>query len=106
MPLYEYLCAVCGKRSEALQRMGDPPLTACPHCGGAVRKLFSAPSFHLKGSGWYQSDYARKSGGGEAAPKPGDGEKPASSASGESGSESKSADAAPPAKPPAKPAGD
>ena len=106
MPLYEYLCAACGKRSEALQRMGDPPLTVCPHCGGALRKLFSAPSFHLKGSGWYQSDYGRKSGGAGAPSKAGEGDKPASSPSGETGGESKSAESAPPAKPPAKPADD
>ena len=61
MALYEYQCESCGRRTEALQRMSDPPLTVCPHCGGALRKLFSAPSFKLKGSGWYATDYAKKS---------------------------------------------
>jgi putative FmdB family regulatory protein len=63
MPLYEYQCEACERRTEMLQRMSDPPLTACPHCGGTLRKLFSAPSFQLKGSGWYASDYQKKSGG-------------------------------------------
>jgi putative FmdB family regulatory protein len=68
MPIYEYQCAACGKRTEQLQRVSDPPLELCPHCGGALRKLVSAPAFQLKGTGWYQSDYARKStgGGGES----------------------------------------
>ena len=63
MPLYEYQCENCGRRTEALQKMSDPPLAACPHCGGALKKLFSAPSFQLKGSGWYASDYAKKPSG-------------------------------------------
>jgi putative FmdB family regulatory protein len=67
MPLYEYLCEACGRRTEVLQSFDDPPLAACPHCGGAVKKQFSAPAFHLKGSGWYATDYAKKSGGGESA---------------------------------------
>src|SRR5688572_21872463 len=66
MPLYEYQCESCGRRSEVLQKMNDAPLTVCPHCGGALRKLFSAPSFQLKGSGWYASDYAKKSSGDSA----------------------------------------
>ena len=65
MPLYEYLCESCGRRSEVLQRLDDPPLAACPHCGGPVRKLLSAPAFQFKGSGWYVTDYAKK--GGEAS---------------------------------------
>lgn len=65
MPLYEYECASCGRRTEALQRFVDAPITECPHCGGALRKLVSAPSFQFKGSGWYVTDYARKSGDAE-----------------------------------------
>jgi putative FmdB family regulatory protein len=64
MPIYEYLCASCGKVTEALQRFSDPPLTVCPHCQGALRKRISAPAFHFKGSGWYATDYAKKSGSG------------------------------------------
>ena len=84
MPLYEYLCESCGRTTEILQRMDEPPITLCPHCGGAVKKQFSAPAFHLKGSGWYATDYAKKSGGGERSTKSGE--------SGGSGSEAKSAD--------------
>ena len=66
MPLYEYQCEACGRRSEVLQKMNEAPLTLCPHCGGALKKLFSAPSFQLKGSGWYASDYAKKPAGEKA----------------------------------------
>jgi putative FmdB family regulatory protein len=64
MPIYEYQCEACGKRTEQLQRVSDPPLALCPHCGGALKKLVSAPAFQLKGTGWYKSDYATKSSGG------------------------------------------
>ena len=60
MPLYEYQCGACGHRFETIQKFSDPPLTECPKCGGAVRKLQSAPAFQFKGSGWYITDYARK----------------------------------------------
>jgi putative FmdB family regulatory protein len=64
MPIYEYGCQSCGKRTEVLQRMDDPPLAACPQCGGEVKKLVSAPAVQFKGSGWYVTDYAGKKGGG------------------------------------------
>jgi putative FmdB family regulatory protein len=60
MPLYEYQCDACGHRFEIIRKFSDPPLEMCPKCGGAVRKLQSAPAFHLKGSGWYITDYGRK----------------------------------------------
>jgi putative FmdB family regulatory protein len=63
MPLYEYECLKCGRRTELLQRHGEPPLAACPECGGEVRKLISSPAFQFKGSGWYVTDYAGKKGG-------------------------------------------
>lgn len=67
MPIYEYQCESCEKLTEAIQRMDEPRLTICPHCGGPLKKLMSAPSFQFKGTGWYVTDYARKSdGGGEA----------------------------------------
>ena len=65
MPLYEYLCEACQERTEVLQKMGEPALTICPRCGGSLRKLFSAPSFQFKGSGWYLTDYAKRSATGE-----------------------------------------
>ena len=60
MPIYEYQCLSCGKRTELLQRMADPPLATCPECGGEVKKLVSAPAVQFKGSGWYVTDYAGK----------------------------------------------
>ena len=63
MPLYEYQCDACGHRFEAIQKFSDAPLEQCPKCGGAIHKLQSAPAFHLKGSGWYVTDYAKKDGG-------------------------------------------
>ena len=61
MPLYEYQCDACGHRFERIQKFSDPPLTECPKCGGAVQKLVSSPAFQFKGSGWYVTDYAKKS---------------------------------------------
>ena len=61
MPIYEYECTKCGKIEEALQKFSDKPLTRCRHCKGKLTKLVSQSSFHLKGSGWYATDYANKS---------------------------------------------
>lgn len=60
MPLYEYECQACGHRFERIRKFADPPLEVCPQCGGAIEKLMSSPAFHLKGSGWYATDYAKK----------------------------------------------
>jgi putative FmdB family regulatory protein len=57
MPIYEYQCAACGQVMEAWQKFSDPPLSTCPACGGAMTKLISNCAFHLKGGGWYVSDY-------------------------------------------------
>lgn len=62
MPMYEYECLSCGKRTELLQRFDDAPLSTCPACGGEVKKLISAPAVQFKGSGWYVTDYAGKKG--------------------------------------------
>ena len=62
MPLYEYQCESCQRRFEKIRKFSDPPLEECPHCGkGPVRKLLSSPAIQFKGSGWYITDYARKS---------------------------------------------
>ncbi len=61
MPLYEYECLECGKIEEALQKFSDTPLTECRHCSGNLHKLVSHSSFHLKGTGWYVTDYTNKS---------------------------------------------
>jgi putative FmdB family regulatory protein len=66
LPLYEYQCPQDGT-FELVRRFSDPPLAACPTCGGPIEKLVSAPAIQFKGSGWYITDYARKSTGGEAA---------------------------------------
>jgi putative FmdB family regulatory protein len=66
MPLYEYECSDCGRIEEALQKFSDKPLKKCRHCSGRLHKLISNSSFHLKGSGWYVTDYAKKSSGGAA----------------------------------------
>jgi putative FmdB family regulatory protein len=59
MPIYEYQCSKCG-RLEIFRRITDGPLARCPACGRKVTKLISQSSFHLKGGGWYVTDYARK----------------------------------------------
>lgn len=62
MPFYEYRCDACGHELEAMQKMGDAPLEACPQCSKpALVKLVSAAGFRLKGGGWYETDF--KSGG-------------------------------------------
>ena len=63
MPLYEYQCTQCNERSEILRKLGDPPYTHCPKCGGEVKKLHSSPAIQFKGSGWYVTDYAGKKSG-------------------------------------------
>ena len=65
MPLYEYECPKDGT-FERMQKFSDPPVTTCPVCGGPIEKLLSAPAIQFKGTGWYVTDYARKSGGGES----------------------------------------
>ncbi len=61
MPIYEYICANCGARAEAIQKLSDAPLTTCAACGqDALSRVVSAPSFTFKGSGWYITDYSAK----------------------------------------------
>jgi len=57
MPVYEYQCTKCGQIQEALQKISDSPLETCPSCKGHLKKLISQSTFHLKGSGWYVTDY-------------------------------------------------
>ena len=61
MPLYEYQCKKCGHRFEKIQKFSDKPVKKCPECGGPVEKTISAPAVQFKGSGWYVTDYAKKS---------------------------------------------
>ena len=62
MPLYEYQCDRDG-RFEVIRKFSDPPLKKCPKCGGPIQRLPSAPAIQFKGTGWYVTDYAKKSGG-------------------------------------------
>jgi len=57
MPVYEYQCSACKRIQEAFQKISDPPLAICPRCKGSLTKIISHSSFHLKGSGWYVTDY-------------------------------------------------
>jgi putative FmdB family regulatory protein len=58
MPIYEYRCAECGHELDVLQKISDAPLRKCPECGKSkLKRLMSAPSFRLKGSGWYETDF-------------------------------------------------
>jgi putative FmdB family regulatory protein len=58
MPIYEYRCNDCGFQKEYLQKLSDAPLSACPECGKATfNKMLTAAGFHLKGSGWYATDF-------------------------------------------------
>jgi putative FmdB family regulatory protein len=67
MPIYEYHCQQCGI-FEVTQRITEIPLTICPTCESDIRRLISATSFVLKGSGWYATDYARSSSKSESSP--------------------------------------
>lgn len=63
MPIYEYKCIKCGEALEVMQKMSDPPLkrhNGAAKCGGKLVKLMSSNAFHLKGTGWYKTDYADK----------------------------------------------
>ncbi len=96
LPLYEYRCLKCGELVEKIQKFSDPPLTTCSACGGELERLVSSPAIQFKGTGWYITDYARKS-------------SPPSGKSDSSGSESSkpaSETSKPPAKSDTKPAAD
>ncbi|MFI5056929.1 MAG: FmdB family zinc ribbon protein [Candidatus Acidiferrales bacterium] len=71
MPLYEYKCLKCGRLTEKIENVGGPYLKKCPHCGGKVETVITAPSIQFKGAGWYVTDYATKSkGDGDKTEKP------------------------------------
>jgi putative FmdB family regulatory protein len=89
MPLYEYECESCGRRFERIQKFSDPPVEECPACGKRVRKMVSSPAVHFKGSGWYVTDYPKKSSGGDDKPS-----KTADSSGDSKGTDTKTGDAA------------
>jgi putative FmdB family regulatory protein len=57
MPLYEYECTLCKRRTEKIQKFSDPEITACPHCGGLLERVVSAPAISFKGGGWFADGY-------------------------------------------------
>jgi putative FmdB family regulatory protein len=97
MPLYEYQCEKCGHRFEKIQKFSDKPVKKCPECGGRVEQLISPPAVQFKGSGWYVTDYAKKSSApasgesGDGGKKESKSESPAKEASGKEGSAKDSA---------------
>jgi len=69
MPIYEYECTRCGELEEVFQKLSEKPLQKCKRCSGKLHKLISQSSFQLKGTGWYVTDYANKSGSSPANAK-------------------------------------
>src|ERR1700685_517079 len=63
MPLYEYKCKKCGHQFEKIQKYSDRMVKKCPDCGGRVEQTITAPAVQFKGTGWYVTDYAKKSSG-------------------------------------------
>ena len=88
MPLYEYECDACHKRFERIQKFSDPLVDTCPTCGGHVRKLLSSPAIQFKGTGFYITDYPKKSAAGEK----GDGQQADSKSADSKSADSKSSD--------------
>jgi putative FmdB family regulatory protein len=64
MPLYEYECRQCHRHTEKIQKFSDPEITVCPHCGGPLERVISAPAISFKGGGWYADGYGNKKPGG------------------------------------------
>jgi putative FmdB family regulatory protein len=59
MPLYEYQCGTCGRKTEVIQLFSEPAPSECPYCGGKLTKLLSTPAFQFKGTGFYSTDYGK-----------------------------------------------
>lgn len=98
MPHYEYECTVCKHRFELLQKFSDEPAKVCIRCGAPVVRLLSSPAIQFKGTGWYVTDYAGKSGPSADNNKKGSGEKTSTSSEGNAASK----DSGPPTDKPAK----
>jgi putative FmdB family regulatory protein len=91
MPLYEYKCHGCGQTFEVLQKFSDEPLKVHEACGGETERLISPPAFQFKGSGWYVTDYAKKSGNSGGSKSGGSSDGAKAEGSKDSGGESKPA---------------
>jgi putative FmdB family regulatory protein len=82
VPLYEYKCLKCDRKTEKIENVSGPHLKKCPHCGGKVESVITAPAIQFKGAGWYVTDYGGKKAGagdGDKADKPGSESKEAAS---------------------------
>ena len=103
MPLYEYECTACHKHTEKIQKFSDPEITVCPHCGGQLERVLSAPAVSFKGGGWYADGYgnAKPKSSGDSSKTSGDSKPNAES---KSASDSKSSKDSSPASTPATPA--
>jgi putative FmdB family regulatory protein len=66
LPLYEYKCLKCDRHTDKIEPVAGPHLKKCPHCGGKVESVITAPAIKFKGSGWYVNDYAAKTASGES----------------------------------------
>jgi putative FmdB family regulatory protein len=105
MPLYEYECNECGRRTEKIQKFSDAPLTVCPHCGGRIERTLTAPAVQFKGGGWYKDLYSsakpasanggKDAGSGGDASKPSESSTPAASSDKSSSTSSSTASPAP-----------
>ena len=67
MPLYVYRCLKCKRHIEKIEKLSGPYLKKCPHCGGKVESVITAPSIQFKGTGWYVTDYGRKTSGSDGS---------------------------------------
>ncbi|HET7589971.1 MAG TPA: FmdB family zinc ribbon protein [Solirubrobacterales bacterium] len=89
MPIYEYKCEN-GHVFDAIQKMTDEPLRECQECGAPASRVLTPPAIHFKGSGFHNTDYGTKRGGGNGGSSEGGGEKGGDSGSPESKSDGKS----------------
>lgn len=98
MPLYEYECTACHKRTEKIQKFSDPEITVCPRCGGHLERVLSAPAISFKGGGWFADGYgnAKPKSSGDGAAKTSDASsKPASDSTSSTGATSTATTSAP-----------
>src|SRR6266478_9887804 len=101
LPLYEYRCLKCKRHTDKIENLNGPKLKKCPHCGGKVESVLTAPAIQFKGSGWYVTDYGRKTTSGDGG-KPEKGEKSEKAEKSEK-TEKSDSKSAPPAKDQKKP---
>ena len=108
MPLYEYECKTCHKRTEKIQKFSDVEITICPHCGGELERTITAPAVHFAGGGWYKDGYGNAkppaASGGESGSEKSEGGTPAAASSDAAGAKSGESAPATPSTPAASPA--